>query len=173
MYAFLDTETTGFARGGVQPRVVAIAWMIADSVKAVRVSNYCVVRPAGFSIPAHAASVHGITTDIAIRDGKPIGSILRDFGNDLNTLRPVAIVAHNARYDLPIIEAEFEMLGLRNPCAPFRSLCTLLQARSRWPGEGATLGEVYRRIFGQNMKGAHNASADVWACCQIFFHLKG
>jgi DNA polymerase III epsilon subunit-like protein len=88
VYAFFDTETTGFARGGVQPRIVSIAWMIAEGPKAVRTFKYSIVRPNGFEIPTAAASVHGITTRRAIVEGKPIASVLADFAVDLRTLRP-------------------------------------------------------------------------------------
>ena len=173
VYAFLDTETTGFARGGVQPRIVSIAWMIAEGPKAVRTFKYSIVRPNGFEIPKAAAVVHGITTGRAIAEGKLIASVLADFATDLRTLQPKALVAHNMAYDLPIIASEFHLLGLINPCSNFSTICTMLQSRRRWPGQSAKLGDVYRRVHNEDMKDAHNAGGDVWACSKIFFHLKG
>lgn len=31
MNLFIDTETTGLPRGRVQPRIVSIAWIVADA----------------------------------------------------------------------------------------------------------------------------------------------
>ena len=171
MYAFLDTETTGFACGGVQPRIVAMAWMVADNPGTPRVFKHRIVRPDGFSIPARVAAVHGITTERALAEGEPIDAVLADFANDLAALRPEAVVAHNARYDLPVVAAEFQRLGTADPCQRLRAVCTMLQSRAKWPGESAKLGEVYRRAFGEAMRNAHDAGADVWACSQVFFHL--
>src|SRR5690348_11050814 len=150
MYAFLDTETTGFAHGGVQPRIVSIAWLIADDPDSVQVFKSILVRPDGFEIPWQATAVHGITTRQARAEGKPIRTVLADFANDLTNAQPAAIVAHNKSYDLPIIEAEFGLLGLHNPCARFQTICTMLLARTRWPGQSAKLGDVYSRIFGED-----------------------
>ena len=91
------------------------------------------VRPDGFAIPARAAAVHGITTERALAEGQPISAVLADFARDLRALRPAAVVAHNARYDLPIVAAEFERLGAPDPCRRLRVLCTMLQCRAAWP----------------------------------------
>lgn len=171
MYAFLDTETTGFASGGVQPRIVSIAWMVADEPDLPRAFRRRVVPPDGFSIPARAAAVHGITTERALAEGQPIGDVLADFAADLRALRPRAVVAHNARYDLPVVAAEFRRLGAGDPCRDLSVLCTVLQCREAWPGESAKLGEVYERVFGEALRDAHDAGADVRACARIFFHL--
>jgi len=172
MYAFVDTETTGFARGGIQPRIVSISWMVADNPAQPRVFKHGIIKPEGFTIPAGAAAVHGITTDRALAEGLPLSAVLRDFAHDLQTLSPRAIVAHNAAYDMPIIAAEFGRIRLDDPCQSRTTHCTMLTARSRWPGESAKLGDVYERLFRVAMKNAHNASADVWACAQIFFALQ-
>lgn len=171
MYAFLDTETTGFARGGVQPRIVSMAWMVADNPDRPRVFKRRVVRPDGFAIPARAAAVHGITTERALAEGQPIAAVLADFASDLRALRPEAVVAHNARYDLPVVAAEFQRLGVDDPCRDLSILCTVLQCRDAWPGESAKLGDVHQRVFGHELLGAHDAGADVRACARIFFHL--
>lgn len=172
MYAFVDTETTGFARGGVQPRIVSISWMVADNPTQPRVFKYGIIKPEGFHIPEGAAAVHGITTARALAEGRPLSAVLKDFAHDLQTLSPRAIVAHNAAYDMPIIAAEFGRIQMADPCRGRTTHCTMLTARSRWPRESAKLGDVYERLFRSAMKNAHNASADVLACAQIFFALQ-
>lgn len=171
MFVFIDTETTGFARGGIQPRIVSIAWMIADNPTRPRVFKSSIIQPTGFTIPRPASAVHGISTERAEREGKSISLVLADFAHDLHTLKPKAIVAHNAAYDLPIIAAEFSLLRLADPCHKFSIHCTMLTARQKWPGQSAKLGDVYSRIFQSPMKNAHDAGGDVWACAQVFFSI--
>lgn len=171
MYAFIDTETTGFARGGVQPRIVSMAWMVAEDADRPRVFQRRVVRPEGFSVLAAAAAIHGITTERALAEGEAIRAVLADFARDRRTLNPRAIVAHNIGYDMPIVAAEFERLGSTDPCRGFPMLCTMLQCRKAWPGESAKLGDVHLRVFGDALHDAHDAGADVLACARIFFHL--
>ena len=173
MYAFPDTETTGFARGGVQPRLVSIAWMIAEDPGRPRVFKHSIIKPEGFTIPQAAAAVHGITTERALAQGLPLTAVLHDFAYDLRTLLPRAIVAHNVAYDIPIIAAEFTQIRIADPCQGRATYCTMIAARDRWPGESAKLGDVYARVFRSTLQNAHNASADVWACAQIFFALQG
>jgi DNA polymerase III epsilon subunit-like protein len=172
MYAFVDTETTGFARNGVQPRIVSIAWMVADDPSQARIFKYSIVKPDGFSIPPAAASVHGISTARAQAEGRPLAAVLEDFAKDLRSLEPMTIVAHNAAYDMPIIAAEFQRIRRGDPCQGRSTHCTMLAARKRWPGESAKLGDVYERLFRSAMQGAHHAGADVRACAQIFFALQ-
>jgi DNA polymerase III epsilon subunit-like protein len=171
MFAFIDTETTGFARQGIQPRIVSIAWMLADNPSQPRVFKNSIVRPDGYLIPSGAASVHGITTERALLEGKPLNSVLVDFANDLLTLKPKFLIAHNAAFDLPIIAAEFDRLGRQDPCRRIAVQCTMVAARQAWPGQSAKLGDVYQRLFGAPMQNAHNAGADVWACAQVYFRL--
>jgi DNA polymerase III epsilon subunit-like protein len=172
MYVFLDTETTGFARDGVQPRIVSLAWIIAEGAATPQVSRNCIVRPDGFTIPAAAAAVHGITTERARATGRPVRSVLDDFADDIRRLKPHTVVAHNLAYDFPIVAAEFRGLGIGNPCEGLTWSCTMLLARGRWPGESAKLGDVYRRVFRKPLAGAHDAGADVLACARVFFHLQ-
>lgn len=171
MYVFVDTETTGFPRAGIQPRIVSIAWMIADNPVKPRVFKSSIILPTGFTIPRPAFAVHGISTERAEREGKSLPLVLADFAYDLRTLMPKTIVAHNASFDIPIIGAEFNRLGLVDPCQKLITKCTMLAARQKWPGESAKLGDVYTRLFRSTMKNAHDAGADVWACARIFFSI--
>lgn len=172
MRLFIDTETTGFASGGVQPRIVSIAWMIAAEPNKPRVFKAAIVRPEGFDIPAPAQAVHGISTEKARKEGLPLKAVLADLHVDIATLRPSSIVAHNLAYDRPIINAEYSRLGMRSAIDHLDGACTMLAARKRWPGNSAKLIDVYQRVFSAQMKNAHNASGDVWACHQVFFSLQ-
>lgn len=42
-----------------------------------------------------------------------------------------------------------------------------------WPGRSAKLGDVFQRLFSMPLEGAHDARADVLACAQVFYALRG
>lgn len=171
VYAFVDTETTGLPHGGVQPRIVSIAWIVADRFERPRATRGAIVRPEGFIIPAAATAIHGITTARAKREGRALAEVLAAFAADLSGFGVRGIVAHNLAYDRPVIEAEYARLGVVSPLAPLEGLCTMKAARRAFPGEGSSLGAVHERLFGAPVAGAHEAAADVLACCRIFFSL--
>jgi DNA polymerase III epsilon subunit-like protein len=147
MFDFVDTETTGFPKAGIQPHIVSIAWMIADNPASPRVFRSQVIFPQGYKIPFQVSRIHGITTEIAQKKGKPLQSVMRAFATDILTLLPRAIVAHNAAFDLPIFGAGFERAWIANPCANLPAICTMMVARQKWPGSSAKLGDVYARLF--------------------------
>lgn len=171
MYAFVDTETTGLPQGGVQPRIVSIAWIVADRFDRPRAARGAIVRPEGFAIPAAATAIHGITTERARRDGRALAAVLAEFAADLAAHGVRGIVAHNLAYDRPVIDAEYARLGQASPLPALEGLCTMRAARRAWPGERSGLGAVHERLFGAVVEGAHEAEADVRACCRIFFSL--
>ncbi len=139
---------------GVQPGIVSIAWMIAYS------PNHLKPRPCMASRP-----------DGPIGEGKLLSEILPDFANDLGTLGVKLVVAHNSKFDLPVIASEFAGLGVKDPCTGLEPHCTMITSRRRWPGQSAKLSDVYTRIFKRPMKNAHNASGDVWAGAQVYCYL--
>lgn len=171
VYAFVDTETTGLPHGGVQPRIVSIAWIVADRFDRPRAARGAIVRPDGFTIPAEATAIHGITTALAKREGRALAEVMGAFAADLAGFGVRGIVAHNLAYDRPVIDAEYARLGLASPLAPLEGLCTMKAARRAWPGERSGLGAVHERLFGTAVEGAHDAEADCRACCRIFFSL--
>lgn len=172
MFMFVDTETTGLPRAGEQPRIVSLAWMAAERSGHVLASGYTLIKPCGFSIPQDVVRIHGISTEHAAREGRPLRSVLSDFSRDLARTKPGHIVAHNIAFDLPVIDAEYTRIGATSPCSGLPRLCTMMIARKRWPGESARLGEVFRRVFTREMVGAHNAQSDVRACAEIFFTMQ-
>lgn len=171
VYAFVDTETTGLPQGGLQPRIVSMAWIVADRFDRPRAARGAIVRPDGFAIPAAATAIHGISTARAKREGRALAAVLAEFAADLAGFGVRGIVAHNLAYDRPVIDAEYARLGMASPLAPLDGLCTMRAARRAWPGEGSSLGAVHERLFGSPVQGAHDAEADCLACCRIFFSL--
>ncbi|MEI6669039.1 MAG: 3'-5' exonuclease [Acidobacteriota bacterium] len=184
MYLFFDTETTGIPRnykapasdGANWPRLVQLAWVLADDDAREITAAEFIVKPEGFPIPADASRIHGITTERAVRDGADLGGVLAAIALDIP--KADVLVAHNMSFDEKILGAEFLRAAHRNPVETKPRRCTMLEATQycelpgrygyKWP----TLPELHMKLFGTPFEGSHQALADVRACARCFFELK-
>ena len=186
---FFDIETTGTPRNYKAPisdsynwpRLVQLAWIMADKNGNVLKKKSLIIRPSGFTIPADAAAVHGITTKKAEREGVLLHDVLDEFETDLSFAGQ--IVGHNIDFDQHIVGAELYRLGMDSgilmdkPC-----ICTMKSSTDfcaipnpnpyfggyKWP----SLQELYKRLFGQEFEDAHDALADITATKECYFELK-
>jgi DNA polymerase III epsilon subunit-like protein len=131
-----------------------------------------IIRPYGFLISPEVSRIHGITTARAKLEGIALDSALQQLALDVQTYKPVSVAAHNLDFDRPIVEAEYELLGMRSPLSGLDGVCTLRLSRNHWPDQPASLGNVYQRLFGLPLEKAHDAQTDVSACMRIFFALQ-
>ena len=181
---FFDTETTGVPRNYKAPasdlknwpRLVQIAWLLADDDGGEIESAEYIVKPEGFTIPAEAARIHGISTEMAIRDGLDIKSVLAEA---LMCLGKVSqLVGHNIDFDEKILGAELLRAGHPNCVETKQRLCTMRSATDycRLPGpygyKWPKLEELHRKLFNQPLEGAHRALVDVRACAKCYFELR-
>ncbi len=181
---FFDTETTGVPRNYKAPasdlknwpRLVQIAWLLADDDGGEIESAEYIVKPEGFTIPAEAARIHGISTEMAIRDGLDIKSVLAEA---LMCLGKVSqLVGHNIDFDEKILGAELLRAGHPNCVETKQRLCTMRSATDycRLPGpygyKWPKLEELHRKLFNQPLDGAHRALIDVRACAKCYFELR-
>lgn len=181
---FFDTETTGLPRNykapasdlNNWPRIVQIAWLLTDaSGKEIRGAEY-IIKPNGFTIPSEASKVHGITTDVALRKGVELGTVLASLCRDIDDASQ--LIAHNISFDEKIVGAELIRNGLPNYFEMKPRMCTMLASTQycaipgnygyKWP----KLQELYMKLFGQSFEGAHSALADVRACAKCYFKLQ-
>ena len=158
----IDCETTGLPKDwrarssdfAAWPRLVQLGWAIADANRQVVTTGTSLVRPDGFEIPADAVKVHGITTEKAIRDGRPLAEVLAELKGAYSQCGQV--VAHNARFDRKVLEAEYLRLNLAIPwaghkdrwkCSMFSTvkLCGLRQPSGA--GKFPRIDELYKRLF--------------------------
>jgi DNA polymerase III epsilon subunit-like protein len=181
---FFDTETTGVPRNYKAPasdlknwpRLVQIAWLLADDDGAEIESAEYIVKPEGFTIPADAAKIHGITTEMALRDGTDIGVVLAGIVSRLSKVSQ--LVAHNIDFDEKILGAELLRAGLPNVVETKRRICTMRSGTDfcRLPGaygfKWPKLDELHRKLFNEPLSGAHRALVDVRACARCYFELK-
>ncbi len=131
-----------------------------------------VIYPDGFAIPREAARIHGITTELALQAGDPIGYVLEQFQEAADNCQRV--IAHNVEFDVPVLGAEFLRRGLRDPLAGLPATCTMKQMADfcklpgtfgfKWP----RLDELHFKLFGRGFDGAHSAEADVVACAHCY-----
>ena len=187
-YFFFDTETTGLPRSWNAPledldnwpRMVQLAWIVADETGTPLREVSRIIRPDGFSIPRSASDVHGITTEIALERGIPLSDALAEAA--LAMASACQLVAHNIAFDEKVLSAEFLRLGLPDPLARFRPRdrrCTMRESTD-WcaiPGRYCrpkfpNLTELHVRLFGKPFDGAHDALADVRACESAFYELR-
>ena len=117
MILFFDTETNGLWRRDLhptdlnQPRLVSLAAVVCkeDETSVSQVSLRS--KPENWTIPKEASDVNGITTEEATNTGISTHSIMCVLSELLNQCH--TLVAHNAAFDLQIIEREFYKQGIK------------------------------------------------------------
>jgi DNA polymerase III epsilon subunit-like protein len=183
-YLFFDTETTGVPQDYNAPasntenwpRLVQLGWILTDGTGVIISSGNEIVKPEGFVIPSDASHVHGITTEIALRDGKPLRQVIQSFLKDSNGAK--CFVGHNVSFDQRVVGAELYRLGIADTISTAKSLDTMKAATDyckipgtygyKWP----KLIELHRKLFGCDFEDAHDAMADITATKKCFFEMK-
>ena len=183
LYIFFDTETTGVplnykaptTDSNNWPRLVQLGWILMDS-KSNKLSQHdYIVRPEGFSIPAEAARVHGITTEYALKVGRDLTEVIDEFMADFD--KATFVVGHNISFDQNIIGAELVRLHRPDVMKSKRTYCTMQAGTDfcRIPGrygyKWPKLQELYVKLFGHDFEGAHNAMADIEATQECFWEM--
>jgi len=184
MYLFFDTETTGLPKDYKAPasdtdnwpRMVQIAWQIYNKNNELVESEVFIIKPEDFEIPAEAAKVHGITTEIATSKGVDLEKTLNKFREAM--IKSDFLVAHNISFDEKIVGAEFIRKNIARMPKKIIRIDTMVESTDyckipgkfgyKWPN----LTELHVKLFGKAFQGAHDALADVIACSKCFFELK-
>ncbi|MBI5201629.1 MAG: 3'-5' exonuclease [Elusimicrobia bacterium] len=183
MKLFFDTETTGVPKNYKAPasdtrnwpRLVQLAWLLTDDGgKELSQAEY-IIKPEGFTIPAEASKIHGITTELALEKGvelrKAVDALLADLA------KAKELIAHNIDFDEKIVGAELIRLGHPNLVETKPRKCTMRSATNycalpgpygfKWP----KLVELHQKLFKETFDGAHDALVDVKACARCYFEL--
>ncbi len=181
-YLFFDTETTGLPKkynASYQdldnwPRVIQLAWVLADENKNIIEEKTFIIKPDGFEIPLEASAVHGITDAKAQELGVPLLDVLQTFNKSLQAYSST-LVAHNILFDINVMGAEFLRANISSDFVNLPQICTMKSSiefcnlpNRKFP----RLAELYRQLFNEDFANAHDALADVLACLRCFFEMK-
>ncbi len=176
---FFDTETTGVIPRGAQwdanysdfPYIVQISWM-----KGKKIESH-IIRPDGWEIPNAVSEIHGITNEIAIRDGEPFADVVWRFITDC--IGSELICGHNIHFDTSVIKANilrdfgwpyYDEYGVEDALFKGKRVDTMLSSvkwvdarfangRLKFP----RLEELYSRCFPGETFPSHDALEDVKA----------
>lgn len=186
MYLIFDTETTGLPKNYKAPisdtdnwpRCIQIAWQLHDAM-GNRIENQdFLVKPDGFNIPFDAEKIHGISTELAEKEGKNLEEVLYLFNEALAKAK--FIVGQNVGFDVNIMGAEFFRKKIKSQLSKKPVLDTCTEATAllcKLPGGRGgkfklpTLTELHNYLFQQPFAEAHNATADVEATTRCFLEL--
>ena len=184
MQLFFDTETTGLPANyrapatdfDNWPRLVQVAWLLADDKGTEVESARYLIKPQGFTIPAEVTAIHGITTAMALQSGVDLKIVLAAMAPTI--AKASVLVAHNMKFDEMILGAEFLRVGYPNMVEAKDRLCMMKAATAycqlpgpcgyKWPN----LQELHTKLFGKGFKGAHDALVDVRACWRCYVELR-
>lgn len=184
MYLFFDTETTGLPlRWNAPvtdianwPRMVQLGWVACDDHGKVLASRNAIIKPEGYTIPLEVSRLHGITTQIALRDGVPLQGVLDEFAEKIDEAG--ALIGHNISFDECIVGAEFERLHMMTSLFLKPKYCTMKSSTEycKLPGKkgykSPKLSELHQVLFGEGFENAHNAMADVEATARCFWKMR-
>jgi len=184
MYLFFDTETTGLPKSWKAPvtdlnnwpRLVQLAFLFYDRDGNKISGGDYIIKPNGFTIPTDAARIHGISTERANQEGKPLLAVLQGFQSLIDQAE--FLVAHNMSFDEKIVGAEFLRSRMPDGVASKRKICTMQSTTDfcalpgpygyKWP----KLSELHTKLFGKSFDEAHNAAVDIEATARCFWKLK-
>ena len=154
---WFDLETSGVSTE--EDRIVEIACLKINP-DGTRETKVTLINPE-IDIPLGASNVHGITNE-TVKDSpkfKQIAISLREWFKDCD------LGSYNGNnFDIPLLSAELVRAGLEpidwNP----NLLDALSLYRNLFPN---TLSDVYKRLTGKELEGAHSALSDVEATFEI------
>jgi DNA polymerase-3 subunit alpha len=174
-----DSETTGLPKKGEKwendfmyfPDIVSLAWSFRG------VDKNFIIKPNGWVIPDEAAAIHGITTEIAEKNGVDLEIVLDAFYLDAG--KAPLICAHNIYFDSSMIKANTlkymgrpyynelaeESLGKEKRIDTMMKTIKFVGAlrENGTPGKFPKLEELYDKLFPGEKFDAHDSLEDVLA----------
>jgi DNA polymerase III epsilon subunit-like protein len=155
-YIVVDFETTGLAPGY---RPVEIAWLEFDRDFCEINSVESLINPQ-MPIEHGAEKVHGIS-DAMVKDAPTLDDFITVQHSDKFRTSNVLVVAHNAKFDLPMF-APF--------CGQTTKLCTMNLGRKIYPAAPSFKLAVLAKICGVHKVPTHRALDDVETCFALLKH---
>lgn len=163
-----DTETTGLSFK--KDRVLEIAALkFDDQTKEMLGTLHLLINPEK-KVPAEAAAVHGLTNEILADKPKFIEVV----DQIIEFMEGTDGIAHNAAYDVGMLNAEFERASLGKFEDILNSIfCTVKLSRKVDPGRRATLDAICERYsIDKSKRVLHGALIDCELLMEAYFVLK-
>jgi DNA polymerase III epsilon subunit-like protein len=202
-FLFFDLETTGliklpkneidFRKIDAFPEIVQISWQLyfykSDSFEHLKTRDY-IIRPENYSIPEDSSKIHGITNEIALKNGVEKTTVISELIEDIRNHKNIHLVCHNIEFDVTVLFFHIyrnfkdifnEYIHAKIPCICTMldtvSLCKIPHAvlpkyRNRSPYKFPKLCELYLTLFAEEPNGQlHNSSVDVEVLVKCFMEL--
>jgi len=163
----LDTETTGFdPKTGDRMVEIGAVELINHMPTGETFHQY--INPER-DMPKSAFEVHGLSEEF-LRGYPKFAEIAQSF---LEFIGSSKLVIHNARFDVPFLNAELEWCA--KPIIPMdRAIDTFEIARRRFPGSPASLDALCRRFGIDNShRTLHGALLDSEILAEVYLELIG
>jgi DNA polymerase-3 subunit epsilon len=157
-FVVVDVETTGL--NPEEHRIVEICLLSVENgdVNEIWTTRF---NPEG---PVGKTEIHGIT-DADVRNAP----LFRDSLQEIQKrIKGVVLVAHNARFDLAFLRAEFERSGFKSEWLP--SICTLQASNYYQPHLSRRRLADCCEDIGVEIEGAHSANGDSIATAKLFHY---
>ena len=133
MYLIFDTETTGLPKDFKKSfsdldnwstaRCVQLAWQLHDKFGALIDSANDIINPVDFEIPLTSTKIHGITNEMAHKEGIQIEDVFKKFNKALENT--TFLIGHNIEFDINVISSEYCRVNESINLADFKVIDTM------------------------------------------------
>ncbi|WNI21692.1 3'-5' exonuclease [Streptomyces sp. ITFR-16] len=171
-----DLETTGTEP--LEARIVTAAVVAVDGSDGEPAERHTWLADPGIRIPAQASAIHGISSERAAAEGRPVREVADEIADTLAGYwrRGVPVVAYNAAFDLTLLTAELHRHGLPSlsdrlggaAIGPVIDPYTIDRAVERYR-KGKRNLEAVCVEYGVVHGGAHDAGADALAAVRVAY----
>ena len=177
VYVVFDTETSGLPSTRARKvtpknlttwdscRMLSIALVVYNDDHTENSSFYAIIKPEGFEVAA--TEIHGITKEMADSEGIPFMTVYNVFTQVFKLCK--IVIGHNVDFDISVLRSEclrrnldmsvFDLIDVR---------CTLKMAKNMFLEPVNKLGVLYKKFFGEELEGAHDAMIDTRASARLY-----
>ena len=161
-----DLETTGVDVDN--DRIVQIAWMVLDEDLLIVGEPMSFLVNPGIPIPKGASDVHGITDHMVSKS--PM--LVKIIPKLIKAMKGCYIGGFNSNsFDVPLLVNEFIRYGTP---LPFDNNTRFIDVLAMYRNlNSMKLSAIYRRLFNEELEGAHDALSDVQATRRILRRITG
>lgn len=152
-------------------RLIEIAYIIYDENNNIIKKTNNLVKPCGYTI--NNSNIHGITHEMAMKDGKDIKYVINEMNDDLKDIDK--IVAHNIKFDINILISE--CFGVCNTEIISKLInitkeCTMKTGKQIMKNKkNPKLVELYEYLFNDKFNQEHRALSDAECCALCYFEM--